>query len=51
MDIKSTSNFSFLAEHDPLFLELAIGAERAFSSDPDKAKTIKEMFGLCFNGN
>ncbi|ELB2802847.1 type I restriction-modification system endonuclease [Vibrio alginolyticus] len=35
MDIKSTSNFSFLAEHDPLFLELAIGAERAFSSDPN----------------
>ncbi len=32
MGIKSTSNFSFLAEHDPLFLELAIGADRAFSS-------------------
>ncbi|EGQ7846461.1 type I restriction-modification system endonuclease [Vibrio parahaemolyticus] len=35
MDIKNTSNFSFLAEHDPLFLELAIGAERVFSSDPN----------------
>jgi type I restriction enzyme R subunit len=35
MDNKNTSNFSFLAEHDPLFLELAIGAERAFSSDPN----------------
>lgn len=35
MDIKNTSNFSFLAEHDPLFLELAISAERVFSSDPN----------------
>lgn len=30
-----TSNFGFLAEHDPLFGELALAAERAFSSDPN----------------
>lgn len=30
-----TSNFSFLAEHDPLFVELASAAERAFVSDPN----------------
>ena len=30
-----TSNFGFLAEHDPLFVELALSAERAFVSDPN----------------
>ncbi|MFY0663746.1 MAG: type I restriction-modification system endonuclease [Natronospirillum sp.] len=30
-----TSNFSFLAEHDALFVELATAAEQAFSSDPN----------------
>lgn len=30
-----TSNFRFLAEHDPLFGELALAAERAFASDPN----------------
>lgn len=30
-----TSNFGFLAEHDPLFVEIALSAERAFSSDPN----------------
>lgn len=29
------SNFSFLAEHDPLFVELACAAERAFVGDPN----------------
>ncbi|MCD1587667.1 type I restriction-modification system endonuclease [Halomonas sp. IOP_14] len=29
------SNFGFLAEHDPLFVELALSAERAFASDPN----------------
>jgi type I restriction enzyme, R subunit len=29
------SNFGFLAEHDPLFAELAFSAERAFASDPN----------------
>jgi len=31
---KST-NFTFLAEHDPLFVELATAAEKSFSSDPN----------------
>ncbi|MCC5812050.1 MAG: type I restriction-modification system endonuclease [Ectothiorhodospiraceae bacterium] len=30
-----TSNFSFLVEHDALFVELADAAERAFASDPN----------------
>ncbi|MDI9094696.1 type I restriction-modification system endonuclease [Providencia hangzhouensis] len=30
-----TSNFEFLAEHDPLFVELARSAEQTFSSDPN----------------
>lgn len=29
------SNFEFLKEHDPLFVELALSAERAFTSDPN----------------
>lgn len=29
------SNFSFLSEHDPLFVELASAAEQAFISDPN----------------
>lgn len=29
------SNFGFLAEHDPLFVELALSAERAFAGDPN----------------
>jgi len=33
-DSKS-ANFSFLSEHDPLFVELAESAERAFASDPN----------------
>lgn len=32
---EQTSNFGFLSEHDPLFVELALAAERAFSSDPN----------------
>ncbi|WP_025565534.1 type I restriction-modification system endonuclease [Psychromonas sp. SP041] len=32
---KKTSNFHFLKQHDPLFVQLAESAERAFSSDPN----------------
>ncbi|WP_092032354.1 type I restriction-modification system endonuclease [Marinobacter sp. DSM 26671] len=31
----SSHNFGFLAEHDPLFVDLAESAERVFSSDPN----------------
>lgn len=30
-----TTNFGFLAEHDPLFVEIAESAERAFAGDPN----------------
>ncbi|MFD1216877.1 type I restriction-modification system endonuclease [Microbulbifer celer] len=30
-----STNFSFLDEHDPLFVQLASAAERAFSNDPN----------------
>ncbi|WP_323750376.1 type I restriction-modification system endonuclease [Marinobacter sp.] len=33
--INPSANFAFLAEHEPLFVELASAAERAFSSDPN----------------
>ena len=32
---EQATNFGFLAEHDPLFAELALSAERAFASDPN----------------
>ena len=42
------SNFDFLAEHDPIFLQLAIGAERAFAADPNttlfKVRQLAEAF-------
>lgn len=33
--ITESTNFSFLAEHDPIFIEIAGAAERAFVSDPN----------------
>jgi len=30
-----SSNFAFLKEHDPVFLQLASSAERVFASDPN----------------
>ncbi|WHI45599.1 type I restriction-modification system endonuclease [Microbulbifer sp. VAAF005] len=35
IDLTQSKNFAFLAEHDPLFVQLACAAERAFSSDPN----------------
>lgn len=34
-EILFSTNFEFLKEHDPIFLELASNAERVFSSDPN----------------
>lgn len=31
----STSNFTFFAEYNPLFLQLSVSAEKVFSSDPN----------------
>ncbi|MGB5855285.1 MAG: type I restriction-modification system endonuclease [Oceanisphaera sp.] len=33
--MESHTNFSFLAEHDPLFLQLAQAAEQSFAGDPN----------------
>ena len=30
-----SSNFAFLAEHDPVFLQLAVTAEQVFAADPN----------------
>lgn len=35
MDQRTSDNFGFLSEHDSLFVELALSAERAFASDPN----------------
>ena len=34
-EMHSSSNFSFLAEHDPIFLQLAHTAEQVFAADPN----------------
>ncbi|WP_077529611.1 type I restriction-modification system endonuclease [Vreelandella utahensis] len=41
----TSTNFSFLAEHDPLFVELAEAAERTFSSDPNTTLIKLRQFG------
>ena len=41
----ATSNFEFLAEHDALFVELAVTAERAFASDPNTTLIKLRQFG------
>ncbi len=35
MPATGTVNFSFLGEHDPLFVELATAAEQTFARDPN----------------
>lgn len=56
-----SSNFAFLKEHDPIFLQLAISAERNFVSDPNislikvrqlgeaLAQNLASQFGLKFD--
>lgn len=56
-----SSNFAFLKEHDPIFLQLAISAERNFVSDPNislikvrqlgeaLAQDLASQFGLKFD--
>lgn len=43
-----TSNFEFLKEHDPMFLQLAVNAEQAFAADPNttliKLRQLAEAF-------
>lgn len=57
----TSTNFSFLAEHDPLFLQIAPAAENAFSGDPNTtliklrqlgealAQHIAALVGLTFD--
>lgn len=57
-----TTNFGFLSEHDPLFFELALAAERALGSDPNTtliklrqlgealARHIAAIAGITFDG-
>ncbi|CAM4045849.1 type I restriction-modification system endonuclease [Psychrobacter arenosus] len=42
---KFTSNFDFMAEHDPIFLELATNAERVFKSDPNTSLIKMRQLG------
>jgi type I restriction enzyme R subunit len=58
---EQSSNFSFLAEHDPIFAELAQAAERVFANDPNTtliklrqlgeamAQHLAAMVGLDFS--
>jgi hypothetical protein len=39
------SNFGFLSNHDPLFLELSTAAERAFACDPNTTLIKLRQFG------
>ena len=39
-----SGNFAFLEEHDPVFLQLASSAERAFAGDP-KPQRLAGMSG------
>ena len=41
----TSTNFSFLAEHDPIFLQLVSSAERAFASDPNTTLIKLRQFG------
>ena len=48
----TSTNFDFLQEHDPLFVELAASAERAFASDPNTTLIKLRQFAeaiACFS--
>lgn len=61
MENPEPTNFGFLAEHDPLFVQIAFAAEKAFSSDPNTtliklrqlgealAQHIAALAGIEFN--
>ncbi len=42
------SNFDFLKEHDPIFLELAVSAEKAFTGDPNTTLMKLRQLGEAF---
>lgn len=41
----TSSNFAFLAEHDPIFLQLASSAEQVFAADPNTTLIKLRQFG------
>lgn len=43
--VQISTNFKFLAEHDPIFLQLASSAERTFTSDPNTTLIKLRQFG------
>lgn len=51
-----TSNFAFLEEHDPLFLQLAVSAENAFANDPNTTlmklrqlgEALAQQIAVCY---
>lgn len=44
-ETKFPSNFDFMQEHNPIFLELAINAERVFRSDPNTTLVKMRQLG------
>jgi type I restriction enzyme R subunit len=43
-----TSNFAFLKEHDPIFFQLAVNAEQAFTADPNTTLIKLRQLGEAF---
>lgn len=48
MNSNTSSNFSFLEEHDPIFLQLAINAEQVFAADPNTTLIKLRQLGEAF---
>ncbi|MET1256394.1 type I restriction-modification system endonuclease [Aliikangiella maris] len=46
--MKTGSNFEFLKEHDPIFFQLANGAEKGFASDPNMTLVKLRQLGEAF---
>ncbi|MFT4655703.1 MAG: type I restriction enzyme R subunit [Patiriisocius sp.] len=44
----TTSNFGFLKEHDPMFLQLAVNAEQSFAADPNTTLIKLRQLGEAF---
>nr|WP_040523649.1 type I restriction-modification system endonuclease [Aliiglaciecola lipolytica] len=48
LNSNTSSNFSFLEEHDPIFLQLAINAEQVFAADPNTTLIKLRQLGEAF---
>jgi hypothetical protein len=47
---KGSTNFSFLKSYDPIFIDLASSAERAFISDPNATLIKLRQLAKAFRG-